>query len=260
MAVSFFLLFTKLDKSLESEAASSCTMTSMLKRGGGKAMKRYAPAVILWILGVFLLSACSSAGEEEQLQRVTLEKVEELEIDHGSTTLFVETADVEVLEVSLLQSGNSAGAVVDQDGHRMKIRLDNDITRMLNIGRMPQLHVRIPQDYAGKVIVDGSSGKVTGTGLQNHSLQVKGRSGNISLAFTRLNNDVEVSATSGNVNIQLDEETPDATWMLQSGSGRRSIAVPIQDRNESNRKTEGRTGDGEHKVKLKTSSGNISIQ
>ncbi|VTR53990.1 Uncharacterised protein [Actinobacillus pleuropneumoniae] len=183
-----------------------------------------------------------------------------LEIDHGSTTLFVETAYVEALEVSLLRSGSSAGAVVDQTDNRVKISLDHDITRMLNIGRMPQLRVKIPADYAGKVEIDGSSGKVTGTGLQNHSLQVKGKSGNISLAFIRLNNDVDVSATSGNVNIQLDEETPDATWMLQSGSGRRSIAVPLQDRNESNRKTEGRTGDGEFEVKLKTSSGNISIK
>ena len=126
----------------------------------------------------------------------------------------------------------------------MKIHLDNDITRILNIGRMPELSVRIPADYAGQVVIDGSSGHVTGTGLQNHSLQVKGKSGNISLAFTRLNNDVEVSATSGNVNIQLDEETPDATWMPQSGGGHRSIAVPLEDRKESNRKTEGRSGDG----------------
>lgn len=222
-------------------------------------MKRYA-AVILCVLSVFLLSACSSSSEEETLQRVTLEEVEVLEIDHGSTTLFVETANVEALEVSLLRNTKSAGAVVEQDGNRVKIRLDNDITRMLNIGRMPQLSVRIPADYAGKVVIDGSSGNVSGTGLQNHSLQVKGKSGNISLAFTRLNNDVEVSATSGNVNIQLDEETPDATWMLQSGSGHRSIAVLLQDRKESNRKTEGGSGYGKHEVKLKTSSGNISIK
>ncbi|WP_208652550.1 hypothetical protein [Paenibacillus lautus] len=52
-------------------------------------MKRYAPAAILWILSMFLLSACGSRGEEEELQRVTLEDVEVLEIDHGSTTLFV---------------------------------------------------------------------------------------------------------------------------------------------------------------------------
>lgn len=149
-------------------------------------MKRYA-AAILCVLCVLLLSACNSTDEEEALQRVTLEEVEVLEIDHGSTTLFVETANVEALEVSLLRNTQSAGAVVDQDGNRVKIRLDNDITRMLNIGRMPQLSVRIPADYAGKVVIDGSSGKVTGTGLQNHSLEVKGKSGNISLAFTRLN-------------------------------------------------------------------------
>ncbi|MGE7825841.1 hypothetical protein [Paenibacillus sp. NPDC093718] len=61
----------------------------------------------------FLLSACGSRGEEEeeeQLQRATLEEVEVLEIDHGSTTLFVETGEVEALEVSLLQSGSSAGS------------------------------------------------------------------------------------------------------------------------------------------------------
>lgn len=223
-------------------------------------MKRYAPAAILWILSMFLLSACSSTSEEEALQRITIEDVEVLEIDHGSTPLYVETADVEALEVTLLRNSSSAGAVVNQENHRVKIHLDNDITRILNIGRMPELSVRIPAEYAGKVVIDGSSGQVTGTGLQNQSLQVKGRSGNISLTFTRLNHDVEVSATSGNVKIQLEEETPDATWMLQSGSGHRSIAVPLEDRKESNRKTEGRSGDGQHEVKLKTSSGNISIK
>ncbi|VTR53986.1 Uncharacterised protein [Actinobacillus pleuropneumoniae] len=29
-------------------------------------MKRYAPAAILWILSMFLLSACGSRGEEEE--------------------------------------------------------------------------------------------------------------------------------------------------------------------------------------------------
>ncbi|MGG3283234.1 DUF4097 family beta strand repeat-containing protein [Paenibacillus solani] len=225
-------------------------------------MKRYTGTVaaILWTLTLLLLSACNSTDENGNLQRVTLEEVEVLEIDHGSTTLYVETADVEALEVSLLRNSKSAGAVVDKKGDRIKIHLDNDITRMLNIGKMPQLSVKIPANYEGKVIIDGSSGNVTGTGLHNHSFQVKGKSGNISLAFLHLNNDVEVSATSGNVNIQLDEEPPDATWMLQSGSGRRSIAVPLEDSKQSNRKTEGRSGDGRHEVKLKTSSGNISVK
>lgn len=82
-------------------------------------MKRYA-AVILCVLSVFLLSACSSSSEEETLQRVTLEEVEVLEIDHGSTTLFVETANVEALEVSLLRNTKSAGAVVERDGNRVR--------------------------------------------------------------------------------------------------------------------------------------------
>lgn len=222
-------------------------------------MKRYAVA-ILGVLSLCLLSACSSNVEDEGLQRVTLEEVEVLEIDHGSTTLYVETADVEALEVSLLRNNSSAGAVVNQENNRVKIYLDNDITRMLNIGRMPQLKVRIPQDYGGKIMIEGSSGNVTGTGLQSQSLQLKGQSGNISLTFARLDNDVDVLVKSGNVNLKLEEEIPNAVWVLQSGSGRRSVSLPLEDRSENNRKTEGRSGDGTYKVKIKTGSGNISIR
>ena len=146
-------------------------------------MKRYTAAAILWIITLFLLSACNSTDEAGDLQRVMLEEVELLEIDHGSTTLYVETADVEALEVSLLRNTKSAGAVVDKKGERVRIHLDNDITRMLNIGKMPQLSVKIPANYEGKVLIDGSSGNVTGTGLQNHSFHVKGKSGEYLTCF-----------------------------------------------------------------------------
>lgn len=75
-------------------------------------MKRYAPAAILWILSMILLSACSSTSEEEALQRVTLEEVEVLEIDHGSTTLYVETADVEALEVRCSETAVPQGPLL----------------------------------------------------------------------------------------------------------------------------------------------------
>lgn len=222
-------------------------------------MKRYTVA-ILGVLSLFLLSACSSNGASEDTQIVSLQQIEVVEIEHGSTSLHVETADVEALEVLLLSHNKPAKAVVDQADNQVKIHLDNDITRMLNIGRMPQLKVRIPQDYAGKVQIEGSSGNVTGTGLQSQILQLKGKSGNISLAFTSIDHDVDVTVKSGNVNLKLGEETPNAEWLLQSGSGRRSVSLPLEDRSESNRKTEGRSGDGTYKVKIKTGSGNITIQ
>ena len=61
---------------------------------------------------MFLLSACGSRAEEEQLQRVTLEEVEVLEIDHGSTPLYVETADVEALEVSRSETAVPQGPLL----------------------------------------------------------------------------------------------------------------------------------------------------
>ncbi|EFU42241.1 hypothetical protein PVOR_08135 [Paenibacillus vortex V453] len=65
-------------------------------------MKRYTVA-ILGVLSLFLLSACSSNGASEDTQIVSLQQIEVVEIEHGSTSLHVETADVEALEVLLRQ-------------------------------------------------------------------------------------------------------------------------------------------------------------
>ncbi|MFD3450097.1 hypothetical protein ACFDTO_36585 [Microbacteriaceae bacterium 4G12] len=51
--------------------------------------------------------------------------------------------------------------------------LKNDVSRLFTIDRMPQLEVRIPSKFTGKIIVDGFSGSAVGKELQTHNLQVK---------------------------------------------------------------------------------------
>lgn len=217
---------------------------------------------ILLILIMFLLSACGNERGKgtEDIQTVSLEDIDVLQIDHGSVKLNVESADVDSLEATLLFHDNGPGIVMDKSKQKIKIRLKNDVTRILNIGKMPQLQIRIPLDYKGEVRIEGSSGNVNGSELQTHNLVVKGKSGNISLDFSKFHSNISVSVLSGNVKLTLNDDQPDANWLLQSGSGSRSISIPMEDHQQSNRKTEGKSGSGLYEVHLKTSSGNITVQ
>ncbi|MCM3342559.1 DUF4097 family beta strand repeat-containing protein [Paenibacillus sp. MER TA 81-3] len=218
--------------------------------------------IMLLVLVMFFLSACGHANDDgtEDFQSVSLKDIDILQVDHGSVKLNVESADIDSLEASLLLYDNGPGIVMDKSKRKIKIRLKNDVSRLLKIGQMPQLQVRIPSDYMGQVVVDGSSGSVTARELETHSLQITGKSGNISLDFAKFHSDIRVSVTSGNVKVSLNEVNPDVSWILQSGSGRRSITIPLEDHRQNNRKTEGQSGSGSYEVHLKTSSGNISVQ
>lgn len=218
--------------------------------------------LILFVVILSLLSACGSVNRNgsDETQQFSLQEIETLQIDHGSTKLFIESADIKSLEATLRLYDDGPGVVMNHSKQKLDIRLKSDVTRILHLGQQPQLHVRIPLNFKGHVIVQGSSGTVTGTDLQTHSLEVTGKSGNINLEFAKLQSDVHVEASSGNINLTLHDENPNARWVLQTGSGRRSFSIPLEDLKQSNRKSEGRTGSGSYEVKLKTGSGNISIE
>jgi len=215
---------------------------------------------LLLLAGMLLLSACSNNEDTEELQAISLEGVDILYIDHGSTALEVESADIESLEAILLMNNNGPGIVIDEGKQKIKIQLKSDIKRMLNIGKMPQLSIRIPNNYEGNVTINGSSGNVKITNLNAHKLDIKGSSGNVSLDYLEINGDINVSVKSGNVLLNLEDKDPDIDWLLQSGSGRRSVGIPLGNRQQSNRKTQGQTGDGSFDVRFQTNSGNITIK
>lgn len=218
--------------------------------------------LILFVVILLLLSACENVNHDgsDETKQFSLDDIETLHIDHGSTKLFIESADIESLEATLRLYDNGPGMVTDRSKQQLDIRLKSDVTRILNLGRQPQLHVRIPLNYKGQVILEGSSGTVTGSDLQTHNLTVTGKSGNINLDFAEFHSDVRVKNSSGNISLTLQDENPNVHWLLQTGSGRRSISIPIEDLQESNRKTEGHSGSGAYEVNLKTGSGNISVQ
>lgn len=214
--------------------------------------------VCLLLVGMLMLSACSS-NKEEHAQTVSLKEIDTIHIDHGSTTLVVESADIESLEASWLNS-NGPGIVINEEEDEIKIQLKKDIRQIVNIGKMPQLSVRIPNSYKRKVTIDGSSGNVNIKNLNTQKLDIKGRSGNVSLDYLEIDSDIHVSVRSGNVLLNLEDKGSNIHWLLQSGSGNQSVAIPLEIRQQSNRKTEGQTGDGSFNVQLQTTSGNITIK
>ncbi|MBU5443507.1 DUF4097 family beta strand repeat-containing protein [Paenibacillus sp. MSJ-34] len=213
--------------------------------------------VCLLMLGMLVLSACSFG--EEDLQMVSLEGIENVRIDHRSTTVHVESADIEELEAAMMYSFGS-GIVIDKRKQRVDIRLKSDNMRIFKLGKQPRLVVRVPTDYKGSVTINGNSGNVNVSNLQAQSVDIQGNSGNVSLDYARINSDVNVSVNSGNVVLNLEDKEPDIRWLLESGSGRRSIALPLNNSRQSGKKTQGQTGDGSFQVRIRTTSGSITVK
>jgi len=211
--------------------------------------------VCLLLAGMLFLSACGS--NEEAKQTVSLKGINNIYIGHGSTTVEVESADIESVEASWLNN-NGPGIVIDKEN--INIRLKSDFRNIVNIGKMPQLSLRIPANYEGKVTMDGSSGNVKIKNMDTQKLDIKGKSGNVSLDYLEINNDIHVSVKSGNVLMNLEDKDSNVNWVLQSGSGKQSVAIPLNNSKQSNRKTQGQTGDGSFNVQIETTSGNITIK
>jgi len=222
-------------------------------------MKKYC-MVMSVILTIMFLSACAEGGEGEDIQMASLKDIDSIYIDNGSIDIDVVSADIDELEASLLLYDNGSGIVMAKGKQKLTIRLKNDITRLFKIDRMPHLEVRIPTEFKGEIIVNGSSGSVVGKELQTHNLQVNGKSGNVKLDFLHFHSEVHVTTTSGNVDISLNEEDPDATLLLKSNSGRRSVGIVLNDYQQSKKETKGTSGTGDYEVQLETSSGNISLK
>ncbi|MGE7625368.1 DUF4097 family beta strand repeat-containing protein [Viridibacillus sp. NPDC096237] len=211
------------------------------------------------IFTVMFLSACAKSEGSEDIQMAPLKDIDSIHIENGSINLDIVSADIDEFEAYLLLYDNGPGIIMDKGKQKLTIRVKNDVTRLFKIGRMPQLEVRIPTEFKGEIIVDGSSGNVVGKELQTHNLKVNGRSGNVKLDFLHFQSDVYVNTTSGNVDVSLNEDEPDATLLLKSNSGRRSVGIVLNAHQQGKKETKGTAGSGDYEVQLETSSGNISL-
>ncbi|MEY9974888.1 lia operon protein LiaG [Lysinibacillus sp. RC46] len=222
-------------------------------------MKKYC-IVMSFILTIMFLSACVGGEESEDIQMASLKDIDSIYIENGSVNLDVVSADIEELEANLFLYDNGPGIVMEKGKRKLTIRLKNDISRLFKIGRMPHLEVRVPTEFKGEIIVNGSSGNVVGKNLQTHDLQVNGSSGSVKLDFLDFHSEVHVTTTSGKVDIALNEDEPNATFLLKSNSGRRSVGIVLNDKQQSKKETKGTSGTGDYEVQLETSSGNISLK
>ncbi|MFD1134541.1 DUF4097 family beta strand repeat-containing protein [Paenibacillus urinalis] len=133
---------------------------------------------ILLVGMLTLITGCTSNGNEE-IQMVSVDKVETIYIDHGSTNVYVDSIEAEELETSFISYDNRPRVKLNQRDHEIKISLSSDIWRMFNLGRMPELIVRIPQGYTGEIVVHGSSGQVHMLDVDASDIEVNGKSSRI---------------------------------------------------------------------------------
>ncbi|WP_255266590.1 hypothetical protein [Bacillus cereus] len=127
-------------------------------------MKKYF-LVMLFILAVTVLNACTADLENEDIQIASLQDIDTIHIEHGSIKLNIVSADIDDAEAHLFLNDNGPGIVLDKKNRIIRIRVKKDITHLAKINRMPQLEVQIPNEFKGKIIVDGSLGSVVGKEL-----------------------------------------------------------------------------------------------
>lgn len=215
--------------------------------------------IIFVLLAVIFLSACMGEKEREDLQIASLKGIDTILIDYRSTNVNIVSADIDQLEVSMLLHDNGPSIAIDKEKHKVTIQQKKELIRLFKIGKKPQLEVRIPIEFTGEIILDGSSGDVFGENLQTHNIRVNGSSGKVELDFLQFKSNIDVKTTSGNINVFLNEDEPDAILHLKSSSGRHSVGFALENVQQSRKETRGTTGNANYEIKLETSSGNISI-
>lgn len=216
--------------------------------------------VVVAMLAMLVLNGCSGDDEgSSDIQRASLNDINTIYINHGSTSVNVVSADIDELEAYVLIYGNKSGVVMDKEARKISIGQKKNFTRLIKIGKKPRMEVRIPSDFKGEIIVDGTSGNVIGTDLQTDNLQINGKSGNVNLDYLDFHSDVYVTTKSGNVHVSLNEDKPNASIHLKTNSGGQSVSLPLADLKQDKKETKGTSGKGDYEVQLESTSGNIIV-
>ncbi|WP_100331293.1 DUF4097 family beta strand repeat-containing protein [Bacillus xiapuensis] len=211
------------------------------------------------LLVLIVLAGCSSGEKEVSINKESIEDVEEIVVNFASTDVNFLPSEKSELETYLTAYDNGPGVILDKSSKRLSIDLGNDIRRLFNFRKKPTLEVKIPHQFKGKIILDGSSGNVSGKDLVQNNIDVRSSSGNIKLHFKKLNGDVELSTTSGNASITFDEEQPNLDLEIGTNSGRQSINLSLSKKSQTKKGLKGSSGNGENKMKIETKSGNINL-
>ncbi len=213
---------------------------------------------ILGILVALLsLAGCSTGEKDVLVNKESVDDVNEIVVNFASTDVDVQVSDTSELEAHLTVYDDGPGVTLDKSANRLTVDLESSIARLVK--KKPTLELMIPQDFEGKLTLDGSSGNISGKDLNQTDIDVKASSGNVKLHFAELNGDVEVSTSSGKATIEFDEETPDLDLDVSTNSGSQSINMSLDESTKDKRKVKGTSGNGGNEMKIKTKSGSIKV-
>ncbi|MCM3758681.1 DUF4097 domain-containing protein [Sporosarcina aquimarina] len=216
--------------------------------------------IISLFLLIIMLAGCSRGEDEEVIvNKESLEDIEEIMINFSSTDVLISPSETNEIEANLTVYDDGPGAILEKSTKQLTIEMDNDITRLFNLSKKPTLEVKVPKQFKQKIILDGSSGNITGKELMNNDIEIASSSGNVKLHFIELNNDVKITTTSGKVSVDFDEEKPNLELDITTNSGRQSIDLTLYDNSKTKKNLHGISGNGDHKMKIATNSGNIDL-
>ncbi|WP_339165185.1 DUF4097 family beta strand repeat-containing protein [Siminovitchia sp. FSL W7-1587] len=212
------------------------------------------------IIMLFMISGCTNTEKDTQIQKAPIDEIDQIYIDFGSTDMKFFSSDAQELEARITLYDQGPGVTLDQTGNKLFVDVERDMTRLFKIGKKPKFEVYIPNDYKGLVILDGSSGNVSGEKLQLHDLEIKASSGNVQLDFLQFHSDVNIVTTSGNIEVNFDDQNPDLDLDLKTNSGRQSVDISLNKHEQTKKGLVGISGNGKYKMNLETASGNITLQ
>ncbi|MCM3225899.1 DUF4097 family beta strand repeat-containing protein [Terribacillus saccharophilus] len=212
---------------------------------------------LLSLCFVIILCGCQTTPNEDYRQ-LSVESVEKIHLDFGSTDTSVIQTDSSELEIILHLDDNGPGLKVEAERGSIFVSLGSDIRRLFSRDK-PKLELRIPESYLGRLIFEGSSGNLDVENLHIKGLAIDSSSGNLTLNALAVQGDISIKTTSGAVHLGIQEVEPNALFRLSSNSGRRAITYPLMDRNETKKMTTGKSGSGDYRVAIDTASGNISV-
>ncbi|KOP69689.1 hypothetical protein AMS59_22465 [Lysinibacillus sp. FJAT-14745] len=210
-------------------------------------------------LVLIMLAGCSTGEEEIIVNKESIDDIEEIKINFASTDVMFSPSETNELEAFLTVYDDGPGAILVKSSKQLSIELDTDITRLFNLSKKPTLEVKIPMQFKEKIILDGSSGTVTGKELIQNDIEIRSSSGHVKLHFIEFNNDVKITTTSGKVAVNFDEKQPNLDLDIQTNSGRQSIDLTLYGNSQPKKGLQRFSGNGDHKMQIVTKSGNIDL-
>jgi hypothetical protein len=253
--------------------------------------------VIVGIVGVLFTYKSSGAGEEvNQTEVIKNPDITEVSVKSDNATIDIEPTTEEHISVEFTAKEskyNKYKLEIDEDGDSLSIELSDKSIRFIHFDldfdfSGPQITVYLPKKQFENLVVDNVNGKITIEDVNVHNLNAKTVNGKIDIEDTTTES-TSVSSDNGSIllknvdgNITSDvvngstslvTKTLDRTLDLESVNGKITVQTAEEPTNASieidveNGKTEiygndSRSavyGNGEHKVKLRTVNGSVTV-